>query len=73
LLSIALEGEDLAHILVRTIHRDNRNQVSNLELISLKRIDGEWKVALNEQIPVIVPLDEIDPVVRKPLPVKDKP
>ena len=69
LLSIAIEGDDLAHILVRTSHRDNRNQVSNLELVSLRKINDKWMVALNEQIPVIVPLDEIDPV-RKPLPVK---
>ncbi|MEZ5324493.1 MAG: hypothetical protein R3F19_05475 [Verrucomicrobiales bacterium] len=69
LLSIALEGDELAHILVRTSHRDNRNQVTNLELVSLRKIRDEWKVALNEQIPMIVPLDEIDPV-RKPPPVK---
>lgn len=69
LLSIALEGDELAHILVRTSHRDNRNHVSNLELVSLRKIRGKWLVALNEQIPVIIPLDEIDPV-RKPLPVK---
>ena len=67
LLSIALEGDQLAHILVRTSHQDNRNHVSNLELVSLRKINGKWLVALNEQIPVIVPLDEIDPV-RKPLP-----
>ncbi|MGK0186313.1 MAG: hypothetical protein ACI9R3_002096 [Verrucomicrobiales bacterium] len=69
LLSIALEGDELAHILVRTSHRDNRNQVANLELISLRKIHGKWLVALNEQIPLIIPLDEIDPV-RKPPPVK---
>jgi hypothetical protein len=69
LLSIAIEGDELAHILVRTSHRDNRNQVSNLELVSLRKIHDKWMVALNEQIPLIVPLDEIDPV-SKPLPVK---
>ena len=69
LLSIALEGDELAHILVRTSHRDNRNHVTNLELISLRKVRDKWMVALNEQIPVIFPLDEIDPV-RKPLPVK---
>ena len=65
LLSIALEGEELAHIVVRTSHRDNRNHVSNLELVSLRKVRDKWMVALNEQIPVIIPLDEIDPV-RKP-------
>jgi len=69
LLSLALEGDSLAHILVRTNHRDNRNHVTNLELISLRKIKGQWLVVLNAQVPVITPLDEID-TARRPLPVE---
>jgi hypothetical protein len=71
-LFVSLEGENLAHVLVRTSHRDHRNYVTNLELISLRKIKGKWLVALNEQAPSVVPLDEIDPV-RKPISVNEKP
>lgn len=57
LLSIGEEDASHVHILVRTKHSNDKALIENLELISLIKIDGAWKVALNEQAPKITPLD----------------
>lgn len=61
LLSIGVEDEDHVHILVRTKHSNDKAIIENLELLSLVRMDGAWKVALNEQAPRITPLDGLTP------------
>lgn len=57
LLSIGEEDATHVHILVRTKHANDRAIIENLELISLIKIEGLWKVALNEQAPRITPFD----------------
>ena len=57
LLSIGEEDAAHVHILVRTKHSNDKAIIENLELISLIKVDGSWKVALNEQAPKITPLD----------------
>jgi hypothetical protein len=61
LLSIGEEDADHVHILVRTKHSNDKAIIENLELISLTKMDGAWKVALNEQAPKITPLDSALP------------
>lgn len=82
LLSIGEEDADHVHILVRTKHSNDKAIIENLELISLNKIDGAWKVALNEQAPRITPLDSAlapappaskPAAEEKPTPVKPKP
>ncbi len=71
LLSIGEEDADHVHILVRTKHSNDKAIIENLELLSLVRIDGAWKVALNEQAPKITPLDSAlapAPAAAKPVP-----
>ncbi len=58
LLSIGeetIEGTDYAHILVRTKHENRDKEVSSLDLVSLIKIDGKWKVTLRAQRPLIGP------------------
>ncbi len=61
LLSIGEEDAGHVHILVRTRHSNDKAIIENLELISLIKMDGVWKVALNEQAPKITPLDSALP------------
>ncbi len=61
LLSIGIEDDDHVHILVRTKHSNDKAIIENLELLSLIRLQGVWKVALNEQAPRITPLDSALP------------
>ncbi len=61
LLSIGVEDTAHVHILVRTKHANDKATIENLELISLTKIEGAWKVALNEQAPKITPLDGATP------------
>ncbi len=56
IISLGLETENLAHVLVRTKHENDRASIENLELISLVKVAGKWQVGLNEQVPKIVPL-----------------
>lgn len=57
LLSIGEEDSGRVHILVRTSHSTDKALIENLELISLLKIEGNWKVTLNGQEPRITPLD----------------
>ena len=57
LLSIGEEDGSHVHILVLTNHSTDKALIENLELISLIKKDGSWKVALNGQEPRITPLD----------------
>lgn len=61
LLSIGEDDADHVHILVRTTHSNDKAIIENLELISLIKSNGDWKVALNEQAPRITPLDSALP------------
>lgn len=70
LLSIAVEDEDHVHILVRTKHSSDKARIENLELISLVKLDGAWKVALDEQSPKVSPLDSALP---SPSPAQEAP
>lgn len=58
LLSVAEEGPDLVHLVVRTEHKTERHLVRSLEIVSLVRVDGTWMIALGEQKPKFIPLDE---------------
>ena len=58
LLSLGEEDPAHVHILVRTKHSNDKAIIENLELISLTKLEGAWKVALNEQAPRITPLDQ---------------
>ncbi|MFL2479532.1 MAG: hypothetical protein ACJ0K4_08285 [Verrucomicrobiales bacterium] len=56
LLSLAQDtvgGKEYCHILVRTRHSNGDKQISALDLVSLIKIDGTWKVTLNAQQPVV--------------------
>ncbi len=56
LLSLAeekVESRDYCHILVRTRHSNGDKQISALDLVSLLKIDGDWKVTLNAQEPLV--------------------
>lgn len=57
LLSIAQEDDSHVHILVRTRHNNDKAVFESLELVSLVKVDGAWKVGLNEQAPRVTPLD----------------
>ncbi len=55
-LSAGVEGDSLVHILVRTKHVDDNAQVSNLELVSLRKTESGWRVSLMEKGPKLIPL-----------------
>lgn len=60
LLSLAtetVEEKDYAHILVRTKHQNRDREVSSLDMISLLKLDGKWKVTLLAQMPIVKKLD----------------
>lgn len=57
LLSIAQEDDSHVHVLVRTRHNNDKAVFESLELVSLVKVDGAWKVGLNEQAPRVTPLD----------------
>lgn len=57
LLSVAEEGPDLVHLMVRTEHKTERNLVRSLEIVSLVRVNGTWMIALGEQKPKFIPLE----------------
>lgn len=55
-LSIGLETIDeleYAHVLVRTKHQNRTKEVSSLDLVSLVKLKGEWKVTLLAGRPII--------------------
>ncbi|MEM0898281.1 MAG: hypothetical protein AAGJ79_15540 [Verrucomicrobiota bacterium] len=49
---------ELAHVLVRTRHDNRDKEVSSLDLITLKKYDGIWKVHLNAMEPQV--RDKVD-------------
>ncbi|MFP6874721.1 MAG: hypothetical protein VCA55_14560 [Verrucomicrobiales bacterium] len=56
LLSLAEEtvgSKEYCHILVRTRHSNGDKQISALDLVSLLKVDGKWKVTTNAQEPVV--------------------
>lgn len=57
ILSLAMENENLAHVLVRTRHATDRANVESLDLISLIKQGNKWYVGLNEQTPKVTPLN----------------
>ena len=84
ILSIAPEGDDRVHVLVRTKHSNEKLQIENLELISLLRIKDRWVVGLNEQVPKVTELKggapaggpapaNADPAAPDPAPKKPDP
>lgn len=48
-----IDGKDYAHILVRTKHQNRSKEVSSLDMISLIKLGGKWKVTLLAQRPVV--------------------
>ena len=56
LLSIGEEDADHVHVLVRTTHSNGKVNISNLEMVSLVKVNGAWKVGLNEQAPRVTPI-----------------
>ncbi|MEZ5301756.1 MAG: hypothetical protein R3F11_14060 [Verrucomicrobiales bacterium] len=75
-LSVGLEEDgNLAHVLVRTEHDRERHHVKDLELVSLVKVSGEWKVSLVQQRAVFERRE--DPGAEKPVaraePVKPTP
>jgi hypothetical protein len=53
-----VEGKDYTHVLVRTKHQNRDREVSSLDMISLVKIDGKWKVTLLAQRPLVKKLEE---------------
>ena len=58
ILSLALENDKLAHVLVRTKHNNSKVNIESLEVISLVKVGDKWMVGLNEQAPKVTPLDK---------------
>ncbi len=61
LLSLAeekVDSNEYCHILVRTRHSNGDKQISALDLVSLLKVDGKWRVTLNAQEPVIKTLGD---------------
>ena len=54
----AVDGTEYCHILVRTRHSNGEKQISALDLVSLIKINGEWRVTLNAQEPVVKQLKD---------------
>lgn len=75
ILSVAMENENLCHILVRTKHNNDRVTVESLEVLSMVKLGGKWVVGLNEQTPKITPLDAAGSGAAAPVPapVKETP
>jgi hypothetical protein len=48
---------EMVHFLVRTRHDTMRNNVRNLEIVSLVRQDDKWLVSLGEHVTKIAPLE----------------
>ena len=48
-----IEGREYAHILVRTRHQNRDKEVSSLDLVSLVKVDGTWKVTLLAGRPIV--------------------
>ncbi len=59
ILGVAPESDTLTHVLVRTKHNNGRVQVENLELVSLLKRGDKWMVGLNEQVPKVTPLKDL--------------
>jgi hypothetical protein len=60
-LSLAEEtvnSKEYCHILVRTRHSNGDKQISALDLVSLLKVDGKWKVTTTAQEPVVKGLKE---------------
>ncbi|MCH2061759.1 MAG: hypothetical protein MK183_14140 [Verrucomicrobiales bacterium] len=60
-LSLAEEtvnSKEYCHILVRTRHSNGDKQISALDLVSLLKVDGKWKVTTTAEEPVIKNLKE---------------
>ena len=60
-LSLAEEtvnSKEYCHILVRTRHSNGDKQISALDLVSLLKVDGKWKVTTTAQEPVVKSLKE---------------
>lgn len=56
LLSLAeetVDSKEYCHVLVRTRHSSGDKQISALDLVSLIKINGTWKVTLEAQEPVV--------------------
>ncbi len=56
LLSLAeekVQNNEMCHILVRTRHSNSDKQISALDLVSLIKVDDDWKVTLNAQEPIV--------------------
>ncbi len=53
-----VEEKDYTHVLVRTKHQNRDREVSSLDMISLVKIDGKWKVTLLAQRPIVKKLEE---------------
>ncbi len=67
LLSVAEEGPSLVHLVVRTQHQTPRHVVKSLEIVSLLRVKGQWLIALGEQKPKFIPLDEAKGQAKSPV------
>ena len=60
-LSLAEEtvnSKEYCHILVRTRHSNGDKQISALDLVSLLKVGGKWKVTTTAQEPVVKSLQE---------------
>ncbi len=60
-LSLAEEtvnSKEYCHILVRTRHSNGDKQISAIDLVSLLKVDGKWKVTTTAQEPVVKSLKE---------------
>ena len=56
LLSLAeetVDSKEYCHLLVRTRHSNGDKQISALDLVSLVKVDGTWKVTTDAQEPIV--------------------
>ena len=56
LLSLAeetVDSKEYCHVLVRTRHSNGDKQISALDLVSLLKVNGIWKVTLEAKEPVV--------------------
>ncbi len=72
ILSVAQEGDKLAHVLVRSTHSNGRANVDSLDLVSLQKNGDKWQIAPNLQEPKITKADESSTTSKEPVadPVK---
>jgi hypothetical protein len=53
ILGTVREGDDLAHVLIRTRAKYQQTDVNRIEVVTVKRSDSEWRIVLPEAVRVM--------------------